>query len=181
MLSDIGRDVIFKKMTNIENCSIFAVYQGQVVGGCVFTPHFDLNFIELHFLGVDQRCQNSVSEYYIKKLQGIGSKFILELKLYAQRNEIPWIVTYADNNKFDVFFRKQGFGDQNDHPDFLKSQRVTENIEHYIRATLSACRVEKHVDYVNIKSLLQTQMNDLIEKIKSMMLFEKIESEAEDG
>jgi hypothetical protein len=67
MLSDIGRDVIFKKMTNIENCSIFAVYQGQVVGGCVFTPHFDLNFIELHFLGVDQRCQNSVSEYYITK------------------------------------------------------------------------------------------------------------------
>lgn len=63
MLSDIGRDIVFKKMLSIENSSIFAVYEGQVVGGCVFTPHFDLDFIELHFLGVDQRCQNSVSEY----------------------------------------------------------------------------------------------------------------------
>ncbi len=25
--------------------------------------------------------------------------------------KIPFIITYADNNKFEDFFRKQGFGD----------------------------------------------------------------------
>jgi len=74
-------------------------------------------------------------------------------------------LTYADNNKFNQFFRKQGFGDKDDHPKFLSSKRVNDNIEHYIRATLSACRVEKHVDYVNIKGILSQQMTCLIEKI----------------
>ena len=38
-----------------------------MVGGCVFAPRYDLEdkgvgeFVELHFLGVDPRCQNSVS------------------------------------------------------------------------------------------------------------------------
>lgn len=99
--------------------------------------------------------QCKFNESFKTFVKGIGSKLILELKLYAQKNEFPWIVTYADNNKFDLFFRKQGFGDKFDHSEFLNSMRVTDNIEHYIRATLSACRVEKHVDYVNIKSLLQ--------------------------
>jgi hypothetical protein len=91
---------------------------------------------------------------------------ILELKLYAQKHDYPWIVTYADDNKFDRFFRKQGFGDRDDHPEFLSSKRVTDNVAPYIRATLSACRVEKHVDYVNIKAILSRQEACLREKIQ---------------
>ena len=81
-----------------------------------------------------------------------------------------------------MFFRKQGFGDENDHPEFLKSQRVISNVEHYIRATLSACRVEMHVDYVNIKAHLQEQMQILIKMVKATMLFEHVHApELEDG
>jgi hypothetical protein len=36
---------------------------------------------------------------------------------------IRFIVTYADNNKFDDFFRKQGFGDSEIHP-FLDSNYI---------------------------------------------------------
>ena len=81
------------------------------------------------------------------------------MKVWAQTNNYGWIVTYADNNQFDNFFRKQGFGDSKDHPKFLHSSRVSENVEPYLRATLCACRIDQNVDYINIKSILQQQMD----------------------
>lgn len=95
------------KMLDLDNVCLFARLGSEIYGGCVFTPHYDVNgkgqgeFIELHYLGVDQNCQNS----------GIGSRLLLELKVWAQKMKIPFIITYADNNKFEDFFRKQGFGD----------------------------------------------------------------------
>jgi hypothetical protein len=96
---------------------------------------------------------------------------LLELKVWAQSNKFSWIVTYSDNNQFEGFFRKQGFGDVYDYPEFLVSDRVTKNIEHYLRATLCAFRVQPQIDYVNFKMILQKQMDCLMKAIKDRMMF----------
>ncbi len=56
----------------IENSTILVLYEGKVVGGCVFTPHPDHDFIELHYLGVDDRCQRSVSDFEYLQLSFLG-------------------------------------------------------------------------------------------------------------
>ena len=66
---------------------------------------------------------------------------------------LKFIITYADNNKFEDFFRKQGFGDSEIHP-FINESYICSKIMHYKRATLCACRVYENIDYKDHKFIL---------------------------
>lgn len=51
----------------------------------------------------------------------------------------------------------------------LGSDWLAGKIMHYSRATLAACRVESHVDYMRIDEMLKLQMASLVSKVKSVM------------
>jgi len=59
LLPDLGEHNIMMKMLDLDNVCLFARLGSEIYGGCVFTPHYDVNgkgqgeFIELHYLGVD--------------------------------------------------------------------------------------------------------------------------------
>jgi hypothetical protein len=75
------------------------------------------------------------------------------LKKWTQTQQATLIITYADDNKFRDFFRRQGFSNEEDYP-VLKTEWLSEKISHYKRATLAACRVVPHVDYFRVHEML---------------------------
>ena len=83
-------------------------------------------FIELLYLGVSSKHQG----------QGIGGHILTELKMWAQEQLVSFIVTFADDNEFEDFFRKHGFGDE--YP-VLKTKWLKDTVELYQRATFAAC------------------------------------------
>lgn len=104
-----------KNMLDLEVHSLLFKLSGKVIGGCVFKPHWEMgslmknfankvptSFVELLYLGVSLDHQG----------KGVGSQIITELKVWAQEQHLTFIVTFADDNEFEDFFRKQGFSDE---------------------------------------------------------------------
>ncbi|CDW72090.1 histone acetyltransferase [Stylonychia lemnae] len=175
-LPRIGRPYLIKKQLNFDYKTILIKYDhkvkyrkitnNQVLGGCLFKPYLLDNFIELVYFCIDKTQQGQVRIIKLDNdiIQGLGNELMDHLKAYAQKEDISYIIAYADNNAIQ-FFKKQGFI----HEISLPKTQYMNLIEHFVGAQLMGFKIIPELDYLNLKSVLQRQVVVLAEALKNLL------------
>lgn len=70
----------------------------KLIGGVVYRPFYEQKFLEIAFLTI------VTTEQY----KGYGTRIMNVLKSHAQKQNVDYFVTYADNHAIE-YFKKQGF------------------------------------------------------------------------
>jgi histone acetyltransferase len=106
-----------------------------ILGGCVFRPFYAQKFAEIVFLAI------TTSE----QVKGYGTRLMNRLKDHAQKVDLNYFLTYADNNAIE-YFRKQGFTKCPTMPE----ARWKGFIKDYNGSTMMQCKIERDVKHQTI-------------------------------
>lgn len=106
-----------------------------ILGGCVFRPFYTQKFAEIVFLAI------TTSE----QVKGYGTRLMNRLKDHAQKVDLHYFLTYADNNAIE-YFRKQGFTKCPTMPE----SRWKGYIKDYNGSTMMQCKIHGDTQYSTV-------------------------------
>eukprot|EP00826_Nyctotherus_ovalis_P062608 TRINITY_DN9089_c0_g1_i3.p1 TRINITY_DN9089_c0_g1~~TRINITY_DN9089_c0_g1_i3.p1 ORF type:complete len:379 (-),score=116.73 TRINITY_DN9089_c0_g1_i3:191-1327(-) len=129
----------------------------KVIGGVVYRPFVENEFVEIAFLAVSA----------IEQVKGYGTRLMNKLKAHLQKSKVKYIVTYADNNAIG-YFKKQGFSTIPRMPKHLWYGYIKE----YDSGTLMDCYLNPGIDYNDLSNELKKQKAMLLEALKKSYHFE---------
>ena len=125
----------------------------KLIGGVVYRPFYDQKFFEIAFLTI------VTTEQY----KGYGTRIMNVLKSYAQKKDVDYFVTYADNHAIE-YFKKQGFSTKLRIPE----EQYKGYIKHYDGGTIMDCYVNKKIDFKNISNIMKKQKEFLMNVVANI-------------
>ncbi|CAD8161559.1 unnamed protein product [Paramecium pentaurelia] len=131
----------------------------KVIGGICYRKYPTQRFAEIAFLAITATLQ----------VKGYGTRLMNKFKEHIQKQDVEYLLTYADNYAIG-YFRKQGFYQE------IKMQpdRWKGFIKDYDGGTLMECYVHPIIDYGNISDLIREQKQQMIDIIKKLTLNDRV-------
>ncbi|KRX08151.1 Bromodomain [Pseudocohnilembus persalinus] len=118
----------------------------KVIGGICYRRYPTQRFAEIAFLAVTAQ----------EQVKGYGTRLMNKFKEQMQKQDIEYLLTYADNFAIG-YFKKQGFTKEARMPE----ERWKGFIKDYDGGTQMECYVHPFIDYSNISTLIKRQKQKL--------------------
>lgn len=123
----------------------------EVIGAICYRPFYDMRFAEIAFCAVNASFQ----------VKGYGSKLMNLVKQEAQRTNIEYFITYADNYAIG-YFKKQGFQKNISMP----KGRYQYVIKDYEGGTMMECFIHPGVDYTRVPEMVAAQREFALSRVR---------------
>jgi len=152
-LPKMPREYIARLVFDTRHRSLALIKRDRVIGGISFRPFAQQGFLEIAF------CAISAGE----QVKGYGTHLMNHLKEWARKQEILYMLTYADNYAIG-YFKKQGFT-----LSVTLAKRYWQGyIKDYEGASPMECVVHPAVSYTDVPNTVQRQKECVMAFMKKL-------------
>ena len=149
-LPKMPKEYIVRLVFDRRHTSLAIEKAGTIIGGVCYRAYPEQKFGEIAFLAISGT----------EQVKGFGTILMNHLKIYVQRQNIEYFLTYADNYAIG-YFQKQGFSKSIAMP----RERWFAFIKDYDGGTLMECYIHPGIDYTRIKDIVAMQRSFIVEQL----------------
>lgn len=152
-LPKMPKEYIVRLVFDKRHISLAITRSSRIIGGICYRPFKDQKFAEIAFCAVNSN----------EQVRGYGTMLMNQLKVVAQRSDIEYFLTYADNFAIG-YFQKQGFSKHISMP----RERWFGFIKDYDGGTLMEGYIHPGFPYGDVSAVIEKQRKFLLDRLNEV-------------
>lgn len=152
-LPKMPREYIVRLVFDRRHVSLAITSGGKIIGGICYRAFKEQKFAEIAFCAISSD----------RQVKGYGTMLMNQLKVVAQKENLEYFVTYADNFAIG-YFQKQGFSKHVS----MSKDRWYGYIKDYDGGTLMECYVHPGYPYTAVNDVVNKQRTFFLDRLQEI-------------